>query len=71
MRLKWSKFEEIIKKITKLNFQNLASLLTKNQHFVVIALKMLKMEVKFKYTILYTKVYTILASLFQYKQRSI
>ena len=43
-----------IKKITMLNFQNLVFLLAKNRYFVVIAFKNLKMEFKFKYTILIT-----------------
>ena len=46
MRLKSSKSEENRKKITRLNFQNLVFLLTKNRYFVVIAFKMLKMEFK-------------------------
>ena len=45
-----------LEKITRLNFQNLVFLLAKNQYFVVIALKMLKMEFKFKHAILLTKV---------------
>ena len=43
-------------KIMRLIVQNLVSLLAKNQYFVIIAFKMLKMEVKVKYTILITKV---------------
>ena len=38
------------------NHQKLVFLLTNNRHFVVIALKMFKMEFKFKYTILMMKV---------------
>ena len=44
------------KKIIRLNFHNLVLLLTKNRYFVVIEFKMLKVEFKFKYTILITKV---------------
>ena len=44
-----------LKKITRLNFQHLMFLLTKNQHFVVTAFKMLKMEFKSKYATLITK----------------
>ena len=40
----------------RLNFQNLVVLLAKDRYFVAIAFKMLKMEFKFKYTILITKV---------------
>ena len=55
MRLKWLKSYENLKKITGLNFQKLVLLLAKNRYFVVIAFKMLKMEFKFKYTVLITK----------------
>jgi len=57
----------------RLNFQNFVVLnyqfpkvllLAKNQYFVIIAFKMLKMEFKFKNTTLLTKLETILASLF-------
>ena len=65
MRLKWSKSKENLKKIMRFNFQNLVFLLAKNRYFVVIAFKVLKMEFKFKYTTLITKVQPILASLFQ------
>ena len=41
--------------ITRLNFQNLVFLLVKNQYFVVVAFKMLKVEFNFRYTILITK----------------
>ena len=71
MRLKWSKSKENLKKTTRLNFQNLVFLLAKNRYFVVIAFKVLKMELKFKYTILITIVQPILASLFQLKLRKI
>ena len=64
MRLKWLKSLENLKKITRLNFQNLVYLLAKDRYFVVIAFKMLKMEFKFRYTMLITKVSAILASLF-------
>ena len=37
-----------LKKIKRLNFQHLVFLLAKNLYFVIIALKMLKMEFKFK-----------------------
>ena len=40
-------------------------LLAKNRNFVIIAFNMLKMELKFEYTRLMTKVYFILASLLQ------
>ena len=43
------------KKITRLNFQKLLLLLAKNRYFVAIAFKIFKMEFKFKYTILITK----------------
>ena len=46
---------ENLKKTTKLNLKNSVFSLAKNQYFVVIALKMLKMEFKFMYTILITK----------------
>ena len=56
MRLKWSKSEENLTNITRLNFQNLEFLLAKNGYFVVGICKMLRTEFKFKYTILITKV---------------
>jgi len=46
MRLKSSKSLENLKKMTRLNFQNLVFLLAKNRNFVIIAFKMLKMEFK-------------------------
>ena len=55
---------ENFKKITRLNFQNLMFLMVKNRYFVVVAFKMLKMEFKFKHTILITKVLAISVSLF-------
>ena len=64
MRLKWSKSKENRKKITRLNFDSLVFLLAKDGYFVVIAFKILKIEFKFKYTILITTLQTILASLF-------
>jgi len=42
------------KKIARLNFQNLVFLSAKIRYFVIIAFKVLKMEFKFKYTILLT-----------------
>ena len=51
----YEKNEAQMVKITRLNFQNLMSLLTKNKYFVVISFNMLKMEFKFKYKILITK----------------
>ena len=48
MRLKCSN----LKKTTRLSFQNLVFSLAKNRYFVVVAFKMLKMEFKFKYTML-------------------
>ena len=69
MRLKWSKSRENLKKTTRLNFQML--LLAKNRYFVIIAFKMLGMEFKFKYAILITNVYPILARLIQKKLRKI
>ena len=56
MRLKSSKSEESLKQITRLNLQTLVFLLAKNRYFVVTAFKLLKMELKFKYTILLTGV---------------
>ena len=47
-----------------LNFHNLVFLLAKTGYFVGIAFKMLKMEFKFKYTILITTLQTILAIVF-------
>ena len=47
MTLKWSKFYENLKKITRLNFQNLVFSLPKHRHFVVIVFKMLKVEFRF------------------------
>ena len=41
---------------TRLNFQNCVFSLAQNQYFVVIAFKMLKIEFKFEYTRLITKV---------------
>ena len=35
-----------LKKITRINFQNLVSLLDKNRYFIVISFKILKMEFK-------------------------
>ena len=41
---KWPESSENRRKITRLNFQNYVFLLDKNQHYVIIAFKMLKME---------------------------
>ena len=49
MRLKWPKSQKNRKKIKRLNFQNPVFLLAKNRYFVIIAFKMLKMEVEFEY----------------------
>ena len=56
MRLKLSKSLENLKTITRLNFQHLVFLVAKNRYFVVIVFKILRMEFKFKYTILITNV---------------
>ena len=56
MRLNWSKSSNNRKEMTRFNFQNLMFLLAKKRYFVVTAFKMLKMEFKFQYTILLTKV---------------
>ena len=50
------KILENLKKVMRLNSQNVVFLLAKNQYFVDIAFKILKMEFKFKHTILITKV---------------
>ena len=42
-------------KITRLNFQKLVVLLTKNRHLVIIAFSMLKLELKFEHTSLAKK----------------
>ena len=47
---------ENLRKIMRLNFQNLMFLLAKNRYSIIIAFKILKMEFKFNYTILITKV---------------
>ena len=46
---------ENLKKVTRLDFQNLVFLLAKIWYFVVFAFKVLKVEFKFKYIILITK----------------
>ena len=45
-----------LKKITRLNFQNLVFLLATNRYFIIIPFEMLKMELKFKCRISITKV---------------
>ena len=45
-----------LKKIARLNLQNLVFLLVKNRYFVVIVFKIWKMEFKFKCTISAAKV---------------
>ena len=47
-----ARMAKIVKKITRLNFQNLVFLLAKYRCFVIIAFKVLEMEFKFEYTIL-------------------
>ena len=54
--LKWSKSQENLKKITRLNFQNEVFLMAKNRYFVIIAFKMLKMQFKFKCAMLVANV---------------
>ena len=65
MRLKWSKPQENLKKITRLNYQKLVLLMAKNWYYIIITFNMLKMEFKFKYKILAKTVQHIVSSLFQ------
>ena len=50
------KILENFQKTTRLNFQKLVFLMPKNRYFVIIAFKMLMMELKFRHTILIMKV---------------
>ena len=49
---KWGSNGQNLKKIARLNLQNLVFLLAKKRYFFVIAFKMLEMEFKFMYTLL-------------------